>query len=165
MLDKVSNKIQSTAAKLGAYVVGGDLKYMPYVEACVKSLLEFSKLPIIVYGFNCEVPFSYSRVINKKIEYSGGKVNQVGHVDSQNYFARIAAALETTKNDEFDYYIFLDGDMVVSENIDHLNTYVDKLKHYPLCMRYRYPSLLHFREDGDGRREKKHGEELCELYG
>lgn len=146
------------------FFTGGDEKYLPIVETCVKSMLKYSEIPIIVYGFNCDVPFDYPNMEKRRIDRNREK--KFNDRDTRPYYYKIDASLDCLKHDNSKIYIWLDGDCVVNNNIDSIIKYHYKLLNYPLCMRYKHENLIHRRTTKlSGYRERGHGEELGKLLG
>jgi len=107
-----------------AFVTTGNLQYMPVIEKLVQSLSEFSNNKIIVYGVDCEVPFDYPNVIRRKIETS--KISE-----HDKWYWKQWACLESLKED-FDNYVWIDGDVVVNYNIDNVKEYFSQISTYPI---------------------------------
>lgn len=107
-----------------AFVTTGNLQYMPVIEKMVQSLLEFSKQKVIVYGVDCEVPFDYPNVIKRTI-------NPPKISEHDKWYWKQWACLESL-NEDFDYYIWVDGDVVVNYNIDTVTKYFKQVGRYPL---------------------------------
>lgn len=107
-----------------AFVTTGNIGYMPVIEKLVQSLLEFSKRKIIVYGIDCEVPFDYPNVIKKTI-------SPPKHSEHDKWYWKQYACVESL-NENFNNYIWIDGDVVVNYNIDNVNKYFNKITSYPL---------------------------------
>jgi len=148
-----------------AFIVGGDKKYMDMVETCVKSLNKYSKIPVVVYGFNCKVPFSYPNMVSTpnnqpKIDY----VSKYGK-DTSLLYAKHEACLLALDEYDYDYYIWLDGDCIVAQNIDSLLNYTYLVDKYPLCMRYPHDNLIHWRMINDSKKEAGHGDEAADIIG
>jgi len=144
------------------FFTGGDEKYLPIVESCVKSLNKFSNIPIVVYGFNCDVPFEYPNMTKRRIDTDLKK--KFPDRDTRLYYKKIDASLDCLKNDDTKTYIWIDGDCVVTNNIDSIIQYQSKIDKYPLCMRYKHANLMHRRSTPMGEyRERGHGEELGSL--
>jgi FkbM family methyltransferase len=107
-----------------AFVTTGNLQYMPVIEKLVQSLSEFSNNKIIVYGVDCEVPFDYPNVIRRKIETP--KISE-----HDKWYWKQWACLESLKED-FDNYVWIDGDVVVNYNIDNVKEYFSQISTYPI---------------------------------
>jgi FkbM family methyltransferase len=137
-----------------AFVTTGNLQYMPVIEKLVQSLMAFSKHKIIVYGVDCEVPFDYPNVIKKTI-----KPPNISEHDK--WYWKQHACLEAL-NEGFDYYIWIDGDVVVNHNIDTVNQYFNQVDRYPL-------SDIHVQEEFfgtyDNGKSQLFNEELAKRWG
>ena len=107
-----------------AFVTTGNLQYMPVIEKLVQSLGEFSEQKIIVYGVDCEVPFDYPNVIKRTI-------NPPKISEHDKWYWKQHACLESL-NEGFEYYIWIDGDVVVNYNIDTVRQYFTQVGRYPL---------------------------------
>ena len=119
-----ASKILQSRIKSFAFVTTGNLQYMPVIEKLVQSLLEFSEQKIIVYGVDCEVPFDYPNVIKRRI-----KSPNISKHDK--WYWKQYACIESL-NEGFDYYIWIDGDVVVNYNIDTVKKYFNRVGRYPL---------------------------------
>lgn len=117
-------KILERKNKTYAFVTTGNLQYMPVIEKLVQSLLEFSDQKIIVYGVDCDVPFDYPNVIKRRI-----KSPNISEHDK--WYWKQYACLESL-NEGFDYYVWVDGDVVVNYNIDTVTKYFTQVGRYPL---------------------------------
>jgi FkbM family methyltransferase len=107
-----------------AFVTTGNLGYMPVIEKLVQSLMEFSEQKILVYGIDCEVPFDYPNVIKRTI-------NPLKISEHDKWYWKQHACIESLKED-FEYLIWIDGDVVVNHNIDKVRKYFNKVGGYPL---------------------------------
>jgi glycosyltransferase involved in cell wall biosynthesis len=121
---KASSILTKTNKKNFAFVTTGDIGYMPVIEQLVYSLLEFSKADVLVYGVNCEVPFSYSNVIKRTI-------TPPTHSKHDKWYWKQHACIEATK-ENYDFLIWIDGDVVVNYNIDNIQKYFNQIVNYPL---------------------------------
>ncbi len=145
------------------FFTGGDEKYLPIVEGCVKSLNKFSNIPIIVYGFNCDVSFNYTNMTKKRINKVRDK--KFDDRDTRLYYNKIDASLDCLESDNTKTYIWIDGDCVVTPNIDSIIQYKKQIDKYPLCMRYKHENLFHRKTTStNGYSEKGHGQELGEIF-
>jgi FkbM family methyltransferase len=137
-----------------AFVTTGNLQYMPVIEKLVESLLEFSEQKVIVYGIDCEVPFDYPNVIKRTI-------NPPKISEHDKWYWKQHACLEAL-NEGFDYYIWIDGDVVVNHNIDTVNQYFNQVDRYPL-------SDIHVQEEFfgtyDNGKSQLFNEELAKRWG
>lgn len=106
------------------FVTTGNLGYMPVIDKLVKSLNEFSSNKIIVYGVDCEVPFDYPNLIKRKI-------SPPSHSEHDKWYWKQYACIESI-NENYDNFVWIDGDVVVNHNVDDLRQYFDRIKNYPL---------------------------------
>ena len=107
-----------------AFITTGNIGYMPVIEDLVKSLLEFSKRKIIVYGIDCEVPFDYPNVIKRTI-------NPPKISEHDKWYWKQHACIESL-NEGFDNYVWLDGDVVVNYNVDNIKNHFKEIENYPI---------------------------------
>ncbi len=107
-----------------AFVTAGNLNYMPVIQKLVESLLHFSDRKIIVYGINCHIPFDYPNVIKRTI-----KPPYISEYDK--WYWKQYACIESI-NENFDNFVWVDGDVVVNHNIDTIQKYFVELENYPL---------------------------------
>ena len=106
------------------YITCGDLYYMDLIEKLVISLLNVSSRKIIVYGINCKVPFDYPNLIKK--EY----VSPIKTVHDK-WFWKQQVCIESLK-EEYENYVWLDGDIVANTNIDNISNYFSEIENYPI---------------------------------
>ena len=106
------------------FVTTGNIGYMPVIEKLVQSLLEFTKSEIIVYGIDCEVPFDYPNVIKRTI-------NPPKYSEHDKWYWKQWACIESLKED-YEKFIWVDGDVVVNYNIDNVNQYFTQIENYPI---------------------------------
>ena len=114
------------------FVTTGNFEYMPVIEKLVQSLNEFSKHKIIVYGIECEAPFDYDNLIKRTI-------NPPKHSIYDKWYWKQYACIESLKED-FQNFIWIDGDVVVNHNIDDIKKYFSLIDNYPI-------SDIHRQED------------------
>ena len=117
-------EILEKTQKKFAFVTTGNLGYMPVIEKLVKSLAEFSEQKIIVYGVDCEVPFDYPNLIKRTI-------SPPKHSEHDKWYWKQWACIESLK-EEFDDFVWVDGDVVVNHNIDLIKYYFQAIENYPL---------------------------------
>jgi len=135
-----------------AFVMGGDQEFMPLIEQSVCSLLKFSKLPVLVYGYDCDIPFHYPNMVPMHMQDMLGT--------GKKEFMRCIRAIDDTR---FDSFISLDGDTIASRNIDSLLKYFPV--EHPMFGVYK-SGLKHFRIWPDGRKKESwHGTELGDILG
>jgi FkbM family methyltransferase len=134
------------------FVTTGNDGYMPVIEQMVKSLFEFSKSKILVYGVDCVVPFDYPNVIKRTI-------NTPKYSEHDKWYWKQYTCIESL-NENFENYVWIDGDVIVNYNIDNIKQYFNKITNYPI-------SDIHIQEMYNGTNE--YGEQwfnqhLCELF-
>jgi FkbM family methyltransferase len=106
------------------YITSGNLSYMPIIEKLVQSLMFFSKRKIIVYGIDCEVPFNYSNVIKRTIHPP--------HISEHDkWYWKQYACIESV-NEDYDNFIWIDGDVVANHNIDNIKNHFSNIENYPI---------------------------------
>jgi len=125
--DKVAynaSELLNKKMKPFVFVTTGNIGYMPVIEKLVQSLLEFTKSDIIVYGVDCEVPFDYPNVIKRTI-------NPPKLSEHDKWYWKQWACIESLKED-YEKFIWIDGDVVVNYNIDDVNQYFFQIENYPI---------------------------------
>ena len=155
IIAKNASDILTRHNKPFAFVTTGNIGYMPVIEKLVQSLLEFSEQKIIVYGVDCDVPFDYPNVIKKRI--NPPKISEL-----DKWYWKQHACIESLK-ENFEYYIWIDGDVVVNYNIDSVKKYFKKVGRYPL-------SDIHVQEEffgmyDNGSKSQLFNEELSKEWG
>jgi FkbM family methyltransferase len=150
-----ATKILERHKKPFAFVTTGNLQYMPVIEKLVQSLGEFSEQKIIVYGVDCDVPFDYPNVIRRKI--SPPKISE-----HDKWYWKQHACLEALKED-YEYFVWIDGDVVVNHNIDTVRQYFNRVGRYPLAD-------IHVQEEffgtyNNGKSSQLFNEELAKEWG
>jgi FkbM family methyltransferase len=152
---KGASEILTRDKKPFAFVTTGNLGYMPVIEKLVQSLLEFSEQKIIVYGVDCDVPYDYPNVIKRRIDPP--KISE-----HDKWYWKQHACIESLKED-FEYYIWIDGDVVVNHNIDSVRKYFNRVGIYPL-------SDIHVQEEffglyDNGNKSQLFNEQLSHEWG
>ena len=137
------------------FVTTGNIGYMPVIEKLVQSLLEFSDQKIIVYGVDCDVPFDYPNVIKRRI-------NPPKISEHDKWYWKQHACVESLK-ENYEYFIWIDGDVVVNYNIDNVRQYFNKVGRYPL-------SDIHVQEEffglyDNGNKSQLFNEQLSQEWG
>lgn len=134
------------------FVATGNESYMSVIEQMVKSLLEFSKAKILVYGVDCEVPFDYPNVIKRTI-------NPPKRSEHDKWYWKQYACIESL-NENFENYVWIDGDVVANYNIDNIKKHFNRITNYPI-------SDIHIQEMYYGTNEyggQWFNQHLCELF-
>ena len=143
------------------FITGGDKKFLPLIEVFLKSMKKSSNIPVIVYGFDCTPDFKIDGVITKRINIHNK--TKLGR-DTSLYYAKIHASIDVLKED-YDSFIWIDADCIVTKNIDNVLNYTKNLQNYPLFMRYKDDDLSHWKIYGDGTKKTAgHGEEVGNVY-
>lgn len=106
------------------FVACGDLNYMPLLEKLVISILKFSKRKILLYGINCEIPFDYPNLIKKRIDL-------VSHSKYDKWYWKQYICIDSL-NQLFEYYVWIDADVIVNYNIDNIEKYFNQIENYPI---------------------------------
>jgi FkbM family methyltransferase len=120
----VDDMIERVSTDKFVFITTGNLEYMSVIEGLVKSLNEFSKVKIIVYGVNCDIPFEYPNLIKKTI-------NPPKHSIYDKWYWKQYACIESLK-ENYDYFIWIDGDTIVNANIDNVVNYFNMVENYPI---------------------------------
>lgn len=114
------------------FITTGDIGYMPVIEQLASSLLEFSKHKLIVYGVNCDVPINMPNVINRRMDIPFKSKHD-------KWYWKQHSCIEVLKED-YKFFVWIDGDVVVNHNIDTISQYFNMIKDYPI-------SDIHHQED------------------
>ena len=151
---EIANKRLNKIFPSFAFVTTGNIGYMPVIEKLVQSLMAFSKHKIIVLGVDCEVPFDYPNVIKTTI-------NPPKISEHDKWYWKQHACIKAMDYG-FDYYIWIDGDVVVNHNIDTVSKYFNQVGRYPL-------SDIHVQEEFfgiyDNGKSQLFNEELANEWG
>jgi len=140
------------------FVTTGNLGYMETIEKLVKSLNEFSKMKIIVYGVDCDVPFDSPNMIKRRID-------PPKHSEHDKWYWKQYACIESL-NEGYDNFVWLDGDVVVNHNIDTISKYFSMLDHYPIPDIHIQSEFFTRYTDHNGvNKTQLFNEKLCELWG
>lgn len=140
MAAQKANKVLENINNDFVFITTGNIGYMPVIEQLVNSILEFSKRKIIVYGVDCDVPFDKPNLIKRQI-------NPKKHSKHDKWYWKQHACIESLK-EEYDNFIWIDGDVVVNYNIDEIKKYFKDIENYPI-------SDVHVQEDFFGWYEYK----------
>lgn len=106
------------------YVTCGNINYMGVIEKMVQSLLEFSTRKILVYGINCDVPFDYPNVIKRRLDVEQYSEHDKWYWKQQSNIVSL--------NENFENFVWIDGDVVVNYNVDNFSNHFGELEHYPI---------------------------------
>jgi FkbM family methyltransferase len=141
-----------------AFVTCGNIGYMPLVEKLVKSLLEFSNQKIIVYGIGCDVPFDYPNLIKRRMEIPY-------YSEHDKWYWKQYACLESL-NEDFENYIWIDGDVVANYNIDNFLNYFQMIDNYPIPDIHLQTEFIGYYKDINGNNGRQvFNETLCNKHG
>jgi len=151
---------QNNYNKNVSFITGGDEKFIKIIEPLIKSLNTFSNIPIIVYGFNCDVPYTYPNMEKRRLNINRKKI--FNDRDTRPYYYKIDASIDSINQDNSKTYIWIDSDCIVTHNIDNILKYTENIENFPVCMTYK-ETLIHYREKNNKIIYKYHGEELSNL--
>lgn len=156
MMENTQEKIETTDCEF-AYVTCGNAKYMSLIEKLVKSLNEFSKQKIIVYGIDCDVPFDYPNVISRRLTVPY-------HSEHDKWYWKQYACIESL-NENFDNFVWIDGDVIANFNIDDLSKYFDMVDNYPVPDVHVQEEFFGTFTNSEGQRDSQlFNERLCYLF-
>lgn len=130
-----------------AFVTCGNQNYMPLIEKFVQSLLEFSDRKVIVYGIDCDVPFDYPNVISRKLktpEYS----------KHDKWYWKQYACIESL-NENFENFVWMDGDIIVNYNVDDIKKYFKEIENYPIPDIHVQENFIGYYLDRNGNRKQQ----------
>lgn len=91
------------------FLIFTDLKYFPIVENLIESVLLFSKYDIELNCINFLKEYDNVRIKSKKID-----------MPNAHFFNITRCKIIATINSDFDYGLLLDGDMIVTKEIDNI---------------------------------------------
>ena len=140
-----------------AFITHCNATYIPLAKQLVKSVLEFTDLPIIVYGIDCDVDISEPRVIIRKVDTDiidpkrGGRqwnshfayeshtipTDAIPGIDGKDANAYRMLSLKPTILEDamlngLEQGIYLDADGMARKNIVDLYQYFSQVPNYPL---------------------------------
>jgi FkbM family methyltransferase len=125
-----------------AFVTCGNLNYMDLIEKLVISLHKFSDRKIIVYGIDCDVPFDYPNVIARKLEIPNYSIHD-------KWYWKQYACIESLK-ENFQNFVWMDGDVVVNHNIDSIKNYFNEIQNYPVPDIHVQDEFIGYYTDNNG---------------
>jgi FkbM family methyltransferase len=125
-----------------AFVTCGNLNYMSLIEKLVISLNKFSDRKILVYGIDCDVPFNYPNVISRKLEIPK-------YSEHDKWYWKQYACIESLK-ENFENFIWMDGDVVVNYNIDEISKYFSEIENYPIPDIHVQDEFIGYYRDNNG---------------
>jgi len=132
-----------------AYITCGNINYMPLIEKMVQSLMYSSDQKVIVYGIDCDVPFNYPNLISRRLD-------PPKHSEHDKWYWKQYACIESL-NEEFQNYVWIDGDVVANNNIDGLSNHFNRITNYPI------PDV-HFQEEFFAMYVDKFGEMKSQIF-
>lgn len=128
-----------------AFVTCGNSTYMPLIEKLVISLNKFSNRKILVYGIDCDVPFNHPNVIARKLEIPK-------YSEHDKWYWKQYACIESLK-ENFENFIWIDGDVVVNYNIDEIEKYFKNIDTYPIPDVHVQENFIGYYRDIFGRQQ------------
>lgn len=153
----VSTSVQKNSDKF-AFVTCGNENYMPLIEKLVKSLNEFSEQTVIVYGIDCDVPFEYPNLVARRLEIPN-------HSHHDKWYWKQYACIESLSED-FENFVWIDGDVVANYNIDKLSNYFDMIENYPIPDVHLQSEFVGYYTDIHGQPQKQlFNETVCNKFG
>lgn len=114
------------------YVTGGSENYMPLIKTLVESISEFSKYKIVVYGYDCEIPFDNDKLIKRKISIKDSGFTKADGRSVAYSMAKESCCLDAIEKNDAENYVWVDGDSFASVSIDDVLQYSKQLIDYPL---------------------------------
>jgi FkbM family methyltransferase len=156
--EKVSPRLNDVTKKAGdfVFITTGNESYMPVIEKLVQSLNEFSDNKIIVYGVDCEVPFTYPNLIKRTLSVEK-------YSEHDRWYWKQYACIESIK-ENYENFVWIDGDVVVNYNIDDIKNYFKDITNYPLSDIHRQEEFYgYYTIDGE-QINQSFNEYLCKLW-
>lgn len=95
--------------------------YLQLLDVLIESVLHFSEKKIEIFSINFDYNHSSDRVLTKRI-----------NVPNENFETICYSKLYSSINSEFDYGIQLDGDFIITKNMDKLFLETRKITTFPL---------------------------------
>jgi FkbM family methyltransferase len=130
-----------------AFVTCGNENYMPLIEKFVLSLLEFSNRKVIVYGIDCDVPFDYPNVISRRLEIPQYSIHD-------RWYWKQYACIESL-NENFENFVWMDGDVIVNYNIDDIKKYFEQIENYPIPDTHVQANFIGYYRDSNGNQKQQ----------
>ena len=138
-----------------AYVMHCNEQYIPIIENSIKTVREFSNIPIVVYVINSDKKVNVDGVITHRLDFDlrDGNVFMDHNEGDNKYINRSSVAVYdiiTKKADSClhalenyaDKIVYLDGDIVATHKIDELFDYFDSELEYPKCTTSNYSFMM-----------------------
>ena len=140
------------------FVTCGDLGYLSSIENLIKSLLEFSKSKIIIYGVDCDVPFDYPNIIKRRL-------SPERYSEHDKWYWKQMVCIESLSED-FSNFVWIDGDAIVNYNVDSIERYFSQIENYPISDIHRH-GLEHFSytDESGAMESQSFNENLASLFG
>lgn len=151
----VKEKIEEKRNEDFVFVTTGNLQYMPVIEKLAKSINEFSKAKLIVYGVDCDIPINYPNVIKRKL-------NPPRFSGHDRWYWKQYACIESLK-ENYNNFIWIDGDVVVNTNIDTIEKYFKEIENYPLSDIHLQEEFYGYYYNEDGQQSQPFNYHLCKL--
>lgn len=156
--NKTSKRLSKITEKKQGYVfvTTGNKNYMPVIEKMVKSINLFSKAKVIVYGVDCDVPFDYPNLIKRRI-------SPPKYSEHDRWYWKQYACIESLK-ENYENYIWIDGDVVVNYNIDSIEKYFNEIENYPISDIHRQEEFYINQTLHGSQHTQSFNQHLCELW-
>jgi len=138
------------------FITTGNLNYMPVIEKLVKSFNEFSTSKIVVYGVDCDIPFDYPNLIKKKLSIPY-------YSEHDRWYWKQYACIESL-NEDYENFIWIDGDVVVNYNIDDIKKYFKDITNYPLSDIHRQEEFYGYYTIDDNKFSQSFNENLANKW-
>jgi len=107
------------------FVTYGTENYFPLIEALLDSIKAFSTRPIVVFGINADIPFSYEKypfMIKKRIDIDSLSKESV-------FFTKPRVILESNIRRG----VYVDADIILNDGFDILFEHCKTVPEFPLC--------------------------------
>lgn len=154
---KTACNILEKKGKSFVFVTAGDLTYMPIIQKLVRSIELFSNHKIIVYTIECDIPFESPNMIKRKL--SPPKYSEY----DKWYWKQYACIASTEEN--YENYVWIDGDSVVNYNIDTIEKYFSQIENYPISdIHVQEEFFGTYKENGENK-VQNFSQRLSELWG
>ena len=154
---KMACKILEKKDKSFVFITAGDITYMPIIQKLVESLNRFSKHEIIVYGIECDIPFDSPNMIKRKIDPP-----KYSEYDKW-YWKQYACIASIEEN--YENYVWIDGDSIVNHNIDIIEKYFPQIENYPISDIHVQEEFFGTYKENDENKVQNFSQRLSELWG
>lgn len=142
------------------YITGGSENYMPLIKTLVESIAEFSKYKIIVYGYDCDIPFDNDKLIKRKISIKDSGFTKSDGRSIAYSMAKESCCLDAIEKNDADNYVWIDGDSFASASIDNILRYSNQIVDYPLINSHIHDTIW-----DNNNMEKPIGQDLMDSLG